>query len=320
MKLSVVVTDDRFNDYHEEREVFSDSGIELVIKNIQKNDPIPDEIIKADGILCNLYPMPRQVIDRLEKCRIIARYGVGFDNVDIEAAQSKHIWVSNVPDYSVEDVSDHILMFLFGCVRRITSVHREIVQGKWNLQNAYELHRMKGKSLGIIGYGRIGSALHRKTKGFGFSHVFVYDPFVSSTQIEANGGEPVNLDPLLERSDYISITVPLTEQTRHFMGPRELGLLKKTAVIINTSRGGIIDQESLISLLEKEPGIVAGLDVFEEEPIRVGNPLLSLDNVILSSHMAYYSIESVSELKIKAAQNVLEVLSGRPPIYPVNQL
>jgi D-3-phosphoglycerate dehydrogenase len=320
MSITVVVTDDRFGEYDEEREVFSGSGIELLVKNLQKEDPVPDELIEADGILCNLFPMPREVIEQLKKCRIITRYGVGFDNVDIRAAESKGIWVANVPDYSVEEVTDHILMFLFGCVRRIISVHREAVRGGWNLGNAYKLHRMKGKNLGIIGYGKIGQLLHRKTSGFGFSNVFVYDPFVPAAQIDASGGKPVGLDCLLESADYISITVPLTDRTRHMIGPRELAKLKKTAVIINTSRGSIIDESALISLLEKEPEIAAGLDVFEEEPIRQGSPLLSLDSVIVSPHMAYYSVESVSELKKKAALNILEVFSGRPPLYPVNQI
>ncbi len=320
MSYLVAVTDDRFGSYEEERHVFKTAKIDLEILNLTRESLLPERLLSADAILCNLFPMPGGVIERLRNCRIISRYGVGYDNVDCEAAAKKGIWVSNVPDYSIEDVTDHVIAFLIACQRRLVSIHKRVLAGEWNLNRAYGVRRIRGKVLGIVGYGRIGQALHRKVGGFGFSAVLVCDPYVDAGLVKRNGAQSVGFRELLEQSDFVSLHVPLTKETTHLVSASELSAMKDTAVLVNTSRGKVVDEKALAAALESRPRMYAGLDVFEEEPLPADSPLRGLDNVLMSSHLAYYTEESLAELKTKAAQNVLEVLLGRPPIYPVNEV
>lgn len=319
-KYKVIVTDDRFGTYEEERAVLEEIGADLVVHDCMNDDELIAAARGADGIIVNLYPMNSQVMQRLNGCRIISRYGVGYDNVNVEAATNAGIWVSIVPDYGVEEVSDHVLALLLGLVRNIPFVHREIKNGKWNLQNQITVPRLTGKVLGIIGYGRIGRSLHRKVSGFGFSRVLVTDPYVTPGEIRAHGGEPVSMEVLLKTADFISIHVCLNRETKHMIGAKELQLMKSAAIIINTARGGIIDENALCNALKSRQITAAGLDVFETEPIKEKSILFELENVLLTSHMAYYSEESIVELKTKAARNVAEVLKGNKPLYPINNI
>jgi D-3-phosphoglycerate dehydrogenase / 2-oxoglutarate reductase len=320
MPHTVAVTDDRFGAYEEEKKVFSSNDIELMVFNLGKDDVLPEKLLQANAILCNLFPMSSRIIDRLQSCRIISRYGVGYDNVDVDAATRKKIWVSNVPDYSIDDVTDHVLALMLGCARRIVSVHRRIIDGAWNLQQEYKMRRIRGKILGIIGFGRTGKALYRKASGFGLSEILVSDPYLAVGDPEERGIERVSLRHLVERADFISVHIPLTIETTRLISERELHAMKETAVFINTSRGKVIDEHALADVLSRRPAMTAGIDVFEDEPLPGKSLLRNLDNIILSSHLAYYSEESLSELKTKAAQNVLEVLKGMKPNYPVNQI
>jgi D-3-phosphoglycerate dehydrogenase len=192
--------------------------------------------------------------------------------------------------------------------------------GGWNVSPALLPHRLVGRTLGLLGYGGIARSLHRKVGGFGFGRVLVCDPFVQPKLIEAQGAVPVDLAGLLAQSDYLSVHVPLSPQTRHLIGAEQLAGLKSGAILINTSRGSLVDEAALIDALRTGRLAGAGLDVFEEEPLPVGSPLRTLDNVILTDHTGWYSEESVAELKTKAAKNVAAVLAGGPPIYPVNTL
>jgi D-3-phosphoglycerate dehydrogenase / 2-oxoglutarate reductase len=318
MHIKIAVTDDRFGSYEEEKKVFGRTDVELTVLNLGKGDPIPEILLEADGILCNLFSMQTDVIEQLRNCKIISRYGVGYDNVDCEAASRKRIWVANVPDYCVEEVTDHVLALLLGCARWIVPVHKRVTAGTWNLQAEFPMKRLKGKSLGIIGFGRTGKALFGKVSKLGFGEIMICDPFLGLGVLQAPGAKWVSLPILLERSDFISVHVPLTKDTHHLVSERELAAMKEDAVIVNTSRGKVIDEAALARFLAGRPGMRAALDVFEEEPLAAESPLRSMENVILSSHLAYYSVESISELKTKAAKNILEVLCNRPPLYPVN--
>jgi len=319
-KYKVIVTDDRFSIYAVERAVLEAAGAELFVHNCKSDDELLAAAKDAEGIIVNLYPMNSQVIKNLSGCRVISRYGVGYDNVNIEAATEAGIWVTYVPDYGVEEVSDHVLGLLLGLVRNIPFVHREILKGAWNLQNRITVPRIAGKVLGIIGYGRIGRSLQRKAAAFGFSRVLVSDPYVNPAEITAQGGVPVSRNELLETADFISVHVCLTRETKHLLGEKEFRLMKKGAIVINTSRGSIIDEAALCAALKANRIAGAGLDVFEAEPIAADNPLRNLENVLLTSHMAYYSEESIVELKTKAALNVAEVLMGNKPLYPINNI
>jgi D-3-phosphoglycerate dehydrogenase len=273
----------------------------------------------ADGILVNLHPLPAGIIEKLEKCRVISRYGVGYDNVDVDTATSRGIWVARVPDYCLEDVSDQALALLLGCVRKVAFKDRRIRQGAWNLHRVQPSYRVAGKVLGLIGYGAIARTVQRKVAGFGLARILAFDPYLEPEMMSDNGAEPVALRKLLEEADYVSVHAPLNAETRGLIGTGELALMKKTAILVNTSRGPLLDEEAVAEALAEGKIAAAGLDVFETEPLPPESPLLKLDNAVLSDHAGWYSEESLAELKSKAARNVLAVLKGESPIYPVNQ-
>ncbi len=318
--FTVVVTDDRYGSYREEEEVLGEIGARLEVRNLGSASEAVDVLSRADAVLVNLFPMRAEVISRLDRVRVISRYGVGYDNVDVEAATRKGIWVARVPDYCQEEVSDQTVALLLGCIRQIACKDRKIREGKWNLHKDQPTSRIEGKTLGIVGYGRVGKRLHRKMAGFGLAGVLVCDPLEDSSMIVKAGGTPVGLEKLLRESDYVSLHVPLTPETKGMIGAGELGLMKPTAFLINTSRGSVVDEAALACALDSGRLAGAGLDVFRKEPLPADSPLLKLDSVILSDHAGWYSVESEVELKTKAARNVAAVLRGGAPIYPVNEL
>jgi len=316
--FKVIVTDDRYGSYDEETAVLKEIGASVEVHNLGDEAESAQILRDADGILVNLHPLPASVIQELRKCRVISRYGVGYDNVSVETATAKGIWVTRVPDYCLEDVSDQALALLLGCVRKVAFKDRRIREGAWNLHKEQPSYRITGRTLGLIGYGAIARTLHRKISGFGLGRVLVFDPYLDPKKIEENGAQSATLRSLLKNSDYISVHAPLNDSTRGLIGGRELSLMKKTAILINTSRGPLLEEKAVAEALAGGKIAAAGLDVFETEPLPADSPLRRLDNVILSDHTGWYSEESVAELKTKAAQNVLEVLKGGKPIYPVN--
>ncbi len=320
VKYRVVVTDDRYGSYKEENEVLSELGIEVEVHNFKDKTEAKRVLKKADAVLVNLFPMTKEIILSMDNCKVINRYGVGYDNVDVKAATEKGIWISRVPDYSMEDTSDHALAHLFNCVRKITYRDRMIREGKWDLHKDWPSFRIAGKTLGLIGFGNISKTLVRKVSGFGLGSILVYDPYVDDTAIIKAGGTPVPLEELLKESDYISIHAPLTEETEGMIGSSEFRLMKNSAVIINTSRGPIIDEDALYTALKEGEIAAAGIDVYKTEPLPEASPLRSLDNITFTDHAGWYSEESIVELKTKAARNILEVLKGNKPVYPVNTI
>jgi len=317
-KFHVLILDDRYRAYDEERQVLQAVGAEVEV--IQSREPAPalEAAPRADGLLVNLHPVPKALIDRLERCRVISRYGVGYDNVDVQAATAKGIWVTRVTDYCMEDVSDQALALLLSCVRKVAYKDRRVRAGGWNLASDQPSYRMAGRTLGLIGYGAIARTLHRKVSGFGLARVLAYDPFLEPVRVRESGATPVSLEVLLEESDYISVHAPLSEQTRGLIGARELARMKKGCLLVNTSRGPLVDERALAEALAQGRIAGAGLDVFETEPLAADSPLRRLENVTLSDHAGWYSEESVVELKTKAAQNVAAVLGGGRAINAVN--
>lgn len=319
-KYKVVVTDDRYGNYKEENEVLKEIGVEVEVHNLQDSGKAESVLEDADAVLVNLFPLTKDVIEKMDTCKVISRYGVGYDNVDVETATEKGIWVARVPDYSLEDVSDHALALLLGSIRKIAYKDRMIRSGRWNLHKDWPSYRIAGKTLGLIGFGAIARTLFRKVSGFGLERVLVYDPYVHPGEIVKAGGTPASLEGLIKNADYISIHAPLTEETIGMIGKKEFQQMKSSCILINTSRGPLVNGEDLYTALKEGEIAAAGIDVFETEPLPAGSPLLSLDNIILTDHTAWYSEESVVELKTKAARNVLEVLKGEKPVYPVNTL
>jgi len=310
----VVVTDCDHPSVEIERKVLSEVNPEFVLAHCSTEDEVMEVAGDADGIINQYAPITRRVIELLKKCKVIARYGVGVDNIDVEAATEHRIIVANVPDYCVDEVSTHAMALILSCARRITLLDKKIREKKWDFTLAKPLFRTQRKTLGLFGLGKIGKAVAKKGSGFGFK-IITYDPYVSRVD---GGIELVEFSRLLSDSDFISIHAPLTDETRHFFGENELKAMKKTAYLINTARGPIIDEKALYKALRERWIAGAALDVMEKEPPDWESPLLKLDNIIITPHISFYSEESYVELKTRTAEAVLSVLKGKLPGAFVN--
>ena len=297
-----------------ERAILSEIDPELILANCNTEDEVIEAAKDADGIINQYAPITRRVIESLKKCKVIARYGVGVDNIDVEAATEHNIIVANVPDYCVDEVSTHAITLMLACARGITLLDRKVRDKKWDFTLAKPLFRTKGKTLGLFGLGRIARMVAQKASGFGL-RIIAYDPYVSKVNI---GVKLVELSQLLSDSDFVSIHAPLTVETRHSFGENELKVMKKTAYLINTSRGPVINEKDLYIALKEKWIAGAALDVMEEEPPDWKDPLLKLDNIIITPHISFYSEESYVELKTKTADAVHSVLKGELPRAMVN--
>lgn len=319
-KYRIVVTDDRFGTYEEEKKVLKELNADLIIKDCRTPEEVIEACHDADGIMANLAPMPANVIESLEKCKIISRYGVGYDNVDVEACTKKGIQLANVTDYCAEEVSDQALALLMSCTRKTARRDAQIRAGMWNIGKADPIYRMAGNTFAFLGFGMIARVLYRKIKGMDFSRVLVYDPFIDEGNIKEQGCEKVDMETALKEADYISIHIPLNDGTRGLINEKAFDMMKSTAILINTSRGQVIKEKALIDALKNKKINSAGLDVHCIEPLEMDNELKKLDNCVLSDHVGWYSEESMSELKRKVAENVRDVLFGKSVKYPVNKV
>jgi D-3-phosphoglycerate dehydrogenase len=320
MKYTVIIADDRYPHYCEETAVLSAIGANIVTIKSQVVADLIQACPSADGIIVNLAPINADVIATLTRCRIISRYGVGYDNVDVKAATAKGIWVANVPDYCGEDVSDQALALLMSCVRKVALRDRQVRAGVWSIQSAGPEWRIQGKTLVFFGFGQIARILHRKLGGFQLQRVLVYDPFLDEAAIRALGAEKTDWDTALREGDFFSIHMPLNDKTQGLFNEAVFRKMKPTAIIINTSRGPIINERALYRALSEHWINSAGLDVFEKEPVNPDNPLLTLDNITVSGHTGWYTEESQTELKRKAAENVRDALVAGRPKYAVNNI
>ena len=317
MSYRVAIIDDRFEAYQEEESILGPIATLEVTRSTDPGD-IAAGVRDADAVIVNLEPIPRPTIEGMRRCKIICRYGIGYDNVDIAAATERGIWVARVPDYGIEDVSDHALGLFLACVRKIPYTDRGIRDGGWGFRRNRPSYRIRGKTFGLLGYGAIARALHRKLSGLGLARVLAHDPYVDAAEMRAAGAEPAGIDELLAASDYVSIHAPLTPETRGIIDRSRLAAMKPTAIIVNTARGGIIDEYALADALRAGGIGYAALDVFETEPLAADSPLRELDTVILTDHNAYYTEESLVELKTKAALRVRTALEGGVPEAALN--
>lgn len=317
--FKVVVTDDRHKTYEEEKQVLSGIGAEVVVANCFTEDEVLKACRDANGILANMAPVTAKVVENLQNCKVISRYGVGYDNVDVSACTAKGIYVTNVTDYCTEEVSDHALALLMACARKVARRDVQVRAGKWNITSEDPIYRMAGKVFTLLGYGAIARTLHRKIAGFNFSRILVYDPYVDKETIESAGAEKVDWETAIREADYISIHIPLNEKTRGMVDSRAFAMMKPTAIMVNTSRGPVINEQALIDALISKKINSAGLDVHCKEPLDPDNRLMKIENCVLTDHAGWYSEESISELKTKAAENVRDVLTGKKPKYLVNK-
>ena len=305
----------------DEREALVQSGLEaeLVSRECHTEGEVIDLASPADAILTIGAQMTRRVIEHLTRCKVIVRYGIGVDNVDIEAATERGIVVANIPDFCLEEVSNHALLLLLACAKKLVALDKLVRAREWGRK--YEvmlpMPEIHGQTLGLVAFGKIPRALVPKAKALGL-RVLAHDPYVEDEVIEGYGAEPVGLDKLLREADYVSVHTPLTPETRGMFGEGEFRLMKPTAYFINTSRGPVVDEEALVRALQEGWIAGAGLDVLEEEPPDPDNPLLTMDNVILTPHSASYSDAAFRELRRRVVEEAVRVLKGEWPHSLVN--
>jgi D-3-phosphoglycerate dehydrogenase / 2-oxoglutarate reductase len=306
--LKIVVTDTGFPDSDVEKGVLSALDAEVTVAKCRTEDEVIAAAHDADGLLVQWAPITRRVMDHLPRCRVIGRYGVGVDMIDLDAARDHNIRVANVPDYCVEEVAAHTLCFLLALSRKISWEDRLMRQGTWNVVGTIgAINRLYGQTLGLVGVGRIGRRFAEMAAPLGL-RILGYD-----VAPPANPG-PVqftDLDTVLRESDFISFHCPLTKETQHLMNAAAFAKVKPGAFLINVSRGGVVDTAALVSALAEKKIAGAALDVFEQEPIPPDHPLLKMDNVILTPHIASYSTEAVLQLRRDTALRVVEYFQGK---------
>lgn len=316
MDKIVAVTDSVFPNLDPAREVLAKIGAEIRMAKGPQPDAVLEVARDADAVLTTYAKVTAEMIPQLTRCRVIGRFGIGVDNVDIPAATSAGIVVTRVPDYCLDEVSDHTMALLLALVRKIPSSNTRTQGGKWEMRAVVPIHRLRGTVLGLVAFGQIPQLVAPKAQSFGI-RVVAYDPFVPKQVAEQAGVELVGFDELVQISDYISIHTPLLPATKHLFNADVLRRMKPTAYLINTARGPIIDEAALANALEQGHIAGAGLDVMEQEP-PPGSPLFGRDNVIVTPHTSFYSEESLVDLQTKAAEDVVRVLTGQAPRNAVN--
>lgn len=300
-----------------EREIIEKIGAEFVAEKCETEEDVIARCQDADVLLSMGIPITKRVIAALEKCRAIVNYGIGVDTIDIPAATEAGICIANVPDFCWDEVADTAMSLLLAITRKVVLLNNLIKKGVWSRQPAKPVYRFRGQILGIIGFGNIGRTFYKKALPFGFK-IIAYDPYVSKESIRDYAVELVPLEQLLRTSDIISIHAPLTPETRGMIGEAELKQMKPTSYIINTGRGPIIKGEALYKALKEGWIAGAGLDVMEKEPPDPNDPLLTLDNIVMTPHYASYTEEAYHELKVKVAEGAVQVLTQGYPTYWVN--
>ena len=315
----IVVIEPGYLNYSAEENILQDWDPQFVV--VPANASLEEklrQVSNADAIMVREATVSRPMIEAMQQCRVIVRYGVGVDNIDSQAAKEKGIYVANVPDYGSEDVAEHALALLLAATRRIATRNRDVRDGQWGIGQREPMFCLAGKILGVVGFGRISRCFVQKASGIGFKRILVVDPLLTDEQASQAGVTRVNLDTLCREADFISLHAPLTPDTHHLIGEAELAKMKPSAVLVNTSRGGLIDEQALINALLQQRIFAAGLDVFESEPLSAKSPLLQMDNTLCTDHTAWFTEESVVELQSKAAHEVRRAFEGEHPLNWVN--
>jgi D-3-phosphoglycerate dehydrogenase / 2-oxoglutarate reductase len=310
--FTVVVTDQVFPSVETEARLLAGIGAELLVADGTAVG-VAAVAAGADALLNTYLPVTDELLAQMPGCKIVARYGIGVDNVDLAAAQRRGVVVTNVPEYSVEEVAVHTLGLLLSLVRRLADAARLVAGGGWGLDGLRPIQRMSSLRVGLVGFGRIARLLASYLAALG-CQVVVHDPFVTPRP----GIPPlVTLEELLAGCDAVSLHAPLTPATRGMVGAAELAAMKPGAVLVNTARGPLVDMDALVAALRAGQIRAAALDVLDAEPPAPGRIPHDLPNLLVTPHMAYYSEESIAESQRKAATQVIKVLTGGEPDYPV---
>jgi len=318
MEHTVVMSDEKTVDPRTQREILEAAGARIEVLDERTEAAVADAVRGADGLVVDSRtPVTAQVLGASETLRVVGRAGIGVDNVDLAAAAERDVTVVHVPDYCLDEVSTHALSLLLACVRNVPLQDRRTGEGTWDWREGRPLHRMRGRTLGLAGFGGIARRLASKLRAFGLE-VVAYDPYVKATVMADYGVEEVGFEALLDRLDYLSIHVPLYGETREMFSTDEFERMADHAVLVNTARGPVVDEAALLDALESGEIARAGLDVLESEPPDAGNPLLAREDVVVSPHTAWYSEESRRDLSRSVASDVAAVLDGEAPTDPVD--
>jgi D-3-phosphoglycerate dehydrogenase len=315
---TVAVTDYSFDSLDTERAILEPLGCQIVARRSQTPPELMDLVADADGVITQFTPINAQVIDAMRRARVIVRYGIGVDNVDLEAARARGIPVCNVPTYCLDEVADHTLALLLALTRQVVSHCTHVRSGRWGgATRLTAMHALKELTIGIVGFGRIGREVANRLRAFK-CRVLAADPMVPPAEIERAGCKPVSLDELLGSADVVSLHCPSTAGTRRLIDRAALAKMKRGALLINVARGDVVDSEALVEALRDGRLGGAGLDVFDPEPIPPGHPLLGMSNVILTPHIASASVPAAIALRTSVAQTVAKALRGEPLANVVN--
>ena len=315
--MKIALCDAGLKDYAIEEEIYRNLGFEFEVRVCKTAEDVIAFGRDADALCICQHPANEQVIAELPKCKVIARYGAGLDTVNIPAATRAGIVVTNVPQASAHEVAEHAISLLFACARKVVDHDRRVRGGEWAIYEKDPVFRIHGRTLGVVGLGAIAKKLVNKLRGFELK-VLAFDPFAKAETATSVGVELVSLEQLLTESDYVTLHAPLTDTTHHMIDRHALVLMKPQAILINCSRGGLVDIPALCEALRHRRIAAAGIDVHEVEPPPSGYPLYELDNVVVSDHAAWYSEDSVAQIQTEAANSVVTVLKGERPINLIN--
>lgn len=313
----VAVTDSGFPDLEQEKNILQPLGFAFAEGQCRTASEVAALCRYADAVLTQWAPVTAEAIESFEKCRVIVRYGIGVDNVDLEAAKRKNIPVVNIPDYAIQEVADHTLSLMLAIVRKIPQVVQRVRDGIWEISPCRPIVGLQDKTIGLAGFGNIAKAVLKRAVSFGLKAI-AYDPYVDESAMAEWGVEKVDWETLLARSDFLSVHMPLTPTTKRMLNEEAFGKMKPTSYLVNTSRGGTVDTEALIDALRDGKIAGAAVDVLEQEPIAPDSPLLKMDNCLVTSHCAWYSESSLLRLQEYAALEIKRLFSGERLLHVVN--
>ena len=307
--MKVVVTDCNFESFAEEQAVCDRNGFDLVIHQCKTAEEVIEHCSDADALFVQYAPITAEVLANLKNCKMIVRYGIGVDTIDLEAAKANNIAICNVPDYGIDEVADHAAALALTLARQIPYFDGAIRAGEWPAGTPTPLLSLSDMTFVALGAGRIGRATLERMRAFGFK-LAAYDPFVSAEDLQAIDVEKLELDEAFEKADIMSLHLPLIKETEHLLNAERFKSMKNSAIVVNSSRGGLIDTKALAEALRVGEIAFAGIDVFEAEPMEADHPLRDCKNAALTPHMAYYSAASIVRLQRYAAEEVERCLKG----------
>jgi D-3-phosphoglycerate dehydrogenase len=319
MGQRVVITYAKYAEATIEEGILNEADIDVILTGPLLTDELREIARTADALMVGIDKITEEVIQGLDNCKIICRVGTGVDAIDIPAATRKGIWVTNIPDYSIDEVSSHAIALMLAQARHLFPHRQQGRQGIWRYRRETPIRRLADQTLGVIGLGRIGKASARKGVGLGM-RVIANDPYIPDSDFASVGAEKVDFDTLMSQSDYVTLHVPLTNETRKLIDARALGLMKPTAFLVNTARGEVVDVPALVEAVRAEVLAGAALDVLPVEPPDLDDPVLHEERIIVTPHIGAASTEAGIDSRVRGAEDVVRTLRGGRPRYPLNEI